>query len=119
MYIKDGFSEPYNPQQNPVEGKAIQWLKHSSLVLLDRTGAPESAWYFSIKYLADIHNICYDPEIKMTPHQKRHGNTPDISPYLQFKFWESILYLDHEENGLHPMRDLDIGLVLHITWEIP
>ena len=23
LYIKDGFSEPYNQQQNPVEGRAI------------------------------------------------------------------------------------------------
>ena len=40
LYIKDGFSEPHNQQQNPVESRAIKWLKESSHVLMDRTGAP-------------------------------------------------------------------------------
>ena len=31
---------------------------------------------------------------KITPYQARHGDTPDISAYLLFEFWESILYLD-------------------------
>jgi len=43
LYIKDEFSEAYNPQQNPVEGRAIRWLKMASHKLLDRTGAPDSA----------------------------------------------------------------------------
>ena len=96
LYIKDGFSEPYHPNQNPVEGKGIRWLKDASHVLMDRTGAPDAAWYFAVKYLCDIHAITYDPKLGMSPEQKRRGVTPDISAYLQFKFWEPILYLDHE-----------------------
>ena len=96
--IKDGFSEPDHPHQNPVESKAIKWLKQASHVLLDRSGAPDSAWFFAVKYLANIHNICYHPKLKMTPYQKRHGVTPDISAYLQFKFWERVLYLDNESS---------------------
>ena len=69
LYIKDEFSEPYNQQQNPVESQAVKWLKHSSHVVLDKTGAPEGAWYFSVKYLSDIHNICYDKALGMSPLQ--------------------------------------------------
>ena len=32
----------------------------------------------------------------MTPIQYQRGVTPDISAYLQFTFWQPILYLDHE-----------------------
>ena len=32
----------------------------------------------------------------MTPMQFRTGNTPDIFPWLQFTFWQPILYLDSE-----------------------
>ena len=32
----------------------------------------------------------------MTPIQFKSGVTPDISAYLQFTFWQPILYLDHE-----------------------
>ena len=50
------------------------------------------------QYIADIHNICSDPNLpdEMTPLQYQQGTTPDISAYLQFTFWEPILYLDHE-----------------------
>ena len=32
----------------------------------------------------------------MTPLQYKHRVTPDISEFLQFTFWQPILYLDHE-----------------------
>jgi hypothetical protein len=72
LYVKDEYSEAYNPQQNPVEGRAIRWLKMASHSLLDKTGTPDTAWYFAIKYLADVHNITYDPTLNTTPYQKRH-----------------------------------------------
>ena len=34
----------------------------------------------------------------MTSLQYKTGVTPDISVYLQFTFWQPILYLDHESN---------------------
>jgi hypothetical protein len=34
----------------------------------------------------------------MTPKQYRTGDTPNISPWLQFTFWQPILLLDNE-NG--------------------
>jgi len=49
------------------------------------------------KYLAEIHSICYNKSIGMSPKQRRTGVTPDISAYLQYKFSECVLYLDHEE----------------------
>ena len=64
--------------------------------LLDITGAPDTAWFLAVSYLADIHNICFDPTIHMVPKQKRHGVTVDISAYLQHAFWDPILYYDHE-----------------------
>ena len=40
--IKDQFTEPYQPQQNPVETSAIRDIKGQVMILLDRTGAPDS-----------------------------------------------------------------------------
>jgi len=96
--IKDQLTEPYNPQQNQVESSAIKYIKGQIHILLDRTGAPDSLWFMAAKYVADIHNICLDPRHpdSMTPIQYQQGVTPDISVYLQFTFWEPILYLDHE-----------------------
>ena len=95
-----------------MESKGIKWLKHSVHVLLDRTGAPDAAWYFAAKYLCQVHAICFHPTIGMSPKQYRTGVTPDISAFLQFKFWEQILYLDHESSWptSNERPDLPIGL---------
>ena len=81
-----------------MERRAINKIKNTAHVLLDRQGAPDSAWYFAIKYLSNVHSICYDPQLGMSPKQKQTGVTPDISAYLQFQFWEKVLYLDHESS---------------------
>ena len=94
MFVKDQYSEPYKPQQNPVELRAIKYLKDHTHVLLDRTGAPESCWFLAIKYLADIHNICADPTMNnQIPLTMRYGVTKDISAWLQLQFWQQVLYL--------------------------
>ena len=69
-------------------------------MLLDRTGAPDSAWYHAAKYLAEIHSILANPNLpdSVTPRQYRTGITPDISPWLQFTFWQPILFLDNEDS---------------------
>ena len=96
--IKDQYTEPYHPQQNPVEAMAIRYIKGQISALLDITGAPDSLWYMAAQYVAGIHNICSDSSLpnEMTPLQYLKGVTPDISAYLQFTFWQPVLYLDHE-----------------------
>ena len=96
--VKDQLTEPYHPQQNPVESNAIRYLKGQVQVLLDITGAPDSLWYMATQYVAAIHNICSNPSLpnEMTPLQYQKGVTPDISSYLQFTLWQLALYLDHE-----------------------
>lgn len=66
--------------------------------VLDRTGAPNTLRFMAAQYVADVHNICLDPALpdKMTLLQYQLGITPDISAYLQFTFWQPVLYLDHE-----------------------
>jgi len=86
--IKDQYTEPYHPQQNPVESNAIRYLKGKVHILLDRTGAPDTAWYFAAVYIADIHNICSGPSLpdEMTPLQYRQGVTPDIFGFFAVYF---------------------------------
>jgi hypothetical protein len=99
LLIKDEFIEPKHPQQNPVESRAIKWLKETSLVMMNRLGVPAPMWFYMSKYLADIHNICADKTLNWkTPIFVRTGVTPDISAYLQFQFWDKLLVLDTEES---------------------
>jgi len=66
-----------------------------------RTGAPDYTWLHACQYLAAIHNITADETLSWeTPWHKWHMETPDISAYLQFLFWECIYYYD--DQGKYP-----------------
>ncbi len=93
--VKNEFTEPHHPQQNPAELRAVRWLKRNIQVLRIRTGAPESVWFWMAKYLVDIHNITSDATLGWaTPWLKQRGETPDTSAFLQFRFYEPVYYLD-------------------------
>ena len=82
--------------------------------MMDCLGVPAPLWYYMLKYLADIHNICADKTLqRKTPLSIRTGVTPDISAYLQFQFWEKLLVLDTEElwpaSKEKPFRYLDVA----------
>ena len=89
---------PTNQHQNPVQGGAIKWPKSTVHELLDCIGAPDSFWKLAAEYLVYHHNHTYNPTIGMTPHQYRHGETPDISSLLQFQLFQKVLYMDHERH---------------------
>ena len=81
--------------QNPVKNHAINWLKESGSVLMDRSNAPENIWFQAHEYLADLHAVTADKTLNWkTPQEMLHGETPDISPYLHFHFYEKVYYLD-------------------------
>ena len=93
--IKDGFTEPHHPHQNPAENQAIKWIKYHAQTVLNATGAPEFVWTDCVKWITDIHNITANEALGYrTPYEKRHGSTPDISAFIIFHFWEAILYLE-------------------------
>ena len=96
--IKDEFTEPGHPQQNPAELRAVKFVKNHSQVLLDRTGAPENCWLLACEYIADVHNMCADESIGYRiPREVRHGGLQDISAFVEYRFYEPILYLDSDE----------------------
>ena len=65
---------------------------------MNKSGAPSSLWLFCAQWLSSIHNITSKEQLKYrTPYEIRHGDTPDISPYLQFTFYEPVLYLDNQQ----------------------
>jgi hypothetical protein len=98
MLVHAEYSEPHNQQQNPVELRAVRWLKEAGRTLRKRTGAPGRVWLQSFQYMADIHNVTADETLNWkTPKSIRNGTQTDISPYIQFQFWEPVTYLDTEE----------------------
>ena len=93
------YTEPHHPQQNPAEMRAIRWLKDATKVIRARTGAPANVWLQIMEYMSEIHNITSDETLNhKVPHTKRHGETIDISPYLQHTFYERVYYHDPDES---------------------
>ena len=95
--IKDGYTEPHHPHQNPAENQAVRWLKDHCQVVMNNSGAPNYMWSYCMLWISEIHNLTAHEALNYrTPFEHRHGATPDISAYLMFTFWEKILYLDPE-----------------------
>lgn len=92
--VKDVFSEAFHQHQNPVKSGAICWLKSSLKILLNMTGAPEWLWFHALQYLADVHNHTWNDEKQHIPATACDGRIKDISCFLQFYFFERVLYLD-------------------------
>ena len=96
--VKDRFTEPNYPNQNPAEMRAVKWIKDHSQVIMNQSGAPPYVWMQAASYLASINNITAHETLNWrTPKEKRHGVTPDISAYTHFTFWEPIYYLNVEK----------------------
>jgi hypothetical protein len=89
--VRNEFTELHHPQQNPAKLRAIRWLKSNIRNLRTRTGASDKVWIWMAKYLVDIHCITADETIGwITPWSKRRGETPDISAFLQFRFYKPV-----------------------------
>jgi hypothetical protein len=62
------------------------------------SGATQSTWFWIVKYLADAHNVKPDESLSWaTPWSKPRGETPDISAFLQFKFYEKVYYYNPDQ----------------------
>jgi hypothetical protein len=75
--VQESFAEAGYPKQNPVESRAIKWLKCAGERLLNHTGAPDFVWIWAYQYLALVNNWTADRTLRWKcPHTKRFGVTP-------------------------------------------
>src|SRR6056300_871066 len=81
-HVKDSWTEPYHPHQNPAETRAMAFLKRVATSLIIMSGAPMGLWLYAMKYVVMINNWTSHESLGWkTPYEKRHGVPPDISPY--------------------------------------
>ena len=102
--IDDWQSEPYHQHQNHAERR---WAVIKPLVnlLLKRTGAPPSTWLLALLYVCYILNRTATPSLAWkTPLEVMDGSTPDISPILQYQFWEPVYYRMGSESVSFPSQ---------------
>ena len=86
-------SEPHQQNQHPAE-RRVQDIKKHTNILLDRTGSPPDTWLLCMLYVIDLHNHMASSSTTgpITPIQKAFGYVPDISKFLNFHWWQRVLY---------------------------
>jgi hypothetical protein len=94
--IKTSTSEPYSPWQNRTEVE-IRELKRHVCRLTSPTQTPKSLWDFCALYTTDLRNFIVRPLCQQhgrTPYEILAGNTPDISEFLEFEWYQSVWYYE-------------------------
>ena len=106
LIVADEWTEPYSPWQNPSENRGVKFIKAQAQVIMNRVNAPANTWFLCQEYVAYVHSICAHPELNWkTPVEVAGEDTPDISPILQFYWFEPVYYLDpdsHPKSGEKP-----------------
>ena len=89
MYmIKDRQSEPHYQHQNPIE-RRIQDLKCMMHGIMDRVGCPSVYWLLCLLYVIGLMNVLSNSK-GCIPLTVVTGQITDISPYLDFHFWQEV-----------------------------
>ena len=90
--IKDFQCEPEYQHQNFAERK-IGDVKRLSSSIMDRTGTPAAFWLLCLFYVVFLLNHMSSEALgNLTPIEDATGVQADISPLLQFHWWEPVLY---------------------------
>ncbi len=94
--IKQTVTEPFSPFQNKAE-IGIKEVKKQVRHLMSKTKTPKRLWDFCAQYASDLRNLTALPLFGLhgrTPYEAVTGNTPDISEFLYFSWYQPIYYYD-------------------------
>ena len=113
--IHSRISEPHRSNQNPAEG-VIRELRKKWFRTLFKTGCPRRLWSYGLPHIAKVmqHTASYAGNLEgRTPIEKLTGETPDISEYLDFGFYDWVVF--KEDAGLSEVK---IGRFLGVSHEV-
>jgi hypothetical protein len=94
--IKQTLTEPYSPFQNCAEVN-IQELKKHVRRVMGKTKTPKRLWDSCASYVAELRCLTAQPLYSLhgrTPYELVTGNTPDISEYISFSWYQPVWYFD-------------------------
>ena len=90
--IGDWQSQPQHQHQNPAE-RRYQTVKNATNRVMNRSGCPAKCWLLVVLYVVFVLNRLATHSLGWrTPLEVLDGQTPDISPLLQFEFYEPVYY---------------------------
>ena len=92
------YTEPHSPWQNRAE-YAIGEVKTHARKLMQITNTPVRLWCFYYEYCADILSSCATGRFDLqgrTPYETVMNNTPDISEYASYGWFQWCWYFDEK-----------------------
>ena len=108
FWIKGSQSEPYSPWQVRAE-LYIREIKGAVWHAMSKTSAPKCLRDYCTKYQCKLRNLKAHPHFKLqgrTPYECVVGRTPDISEYLDYQWYKTVWYRDHDVNFPEDKRKL-------------
>lgn len=97
--IKQTTVEPYSPWQNRAEAE-IRELKKQVTRIMDKSGAPKRLWDFCLEYVSELRSrtALGLPVLNgRTPYEFVTGETPDISEWTEFSFYQPVWYYNSSD----------------------
>jgi hypothetical protein len=93
--------EPYRPQQNRAE-TVIREVKKRWFRQMTRRKVPKRLWDYGIVWACEIMSLTSNSSFSIegrTPMEQITGETPDISEYLDFGFYDWVWYKENAGLG--------------------
>jgi hypothetical protein len=93
--------EPYRPQQNRAE-TVIREVKKRWFRQMTRRKVPKRLWDYGIVWACEIMSLTSNSSFSLegqTPMEQITGETPDISEYLDFGFYDWVWYKENAGLG--------------------
>ena len=97
--IKDKQSKPHYENQNPIE-RHIQDVKCMTNNIMDHVACPAKYWLLTMLFVVRLLNILVNTNGAI-PEQLVTGEIVDVSPYLEYHFWEEVFCEDIKSGKEH------------------
>ena len=98
--IPNTFIEPHSPWMNRAEGEIGKFKTHFRRIM-NRWACPESLWCFGATYTSKIRELMSRPSLNdRSALETLTGETPDISEYTDFDFYQFVLYYDPNDDSV-------------------
>ena len=94
-------TEPYSPWQNIAES-GIRELKKRWKHRMATKNIPRRLWDYGLIYESEIMSRTAKGDDKRTGLERVTGDTPDISEWLDFEFYDPVWYWDHPDGLENP-----------------
>ena len=99
--IQHHVSEPYRPQQNRAES-VIREVRRRWYRQMTKRRVPKRLWDYGMVWVCEVMSLTANSSFQLegrTPLEQLTGETPDISEYLDFSFYDCVWYKDNAGVG--------------------